>query len=151
VTKTAFNVGDMLPPISGQTQSGPLDIASFRGKRHVVLWAYPKDDTSGCTIEAQEFTARAPEFAAAGAELVGVSKDDVASHGRFAEKYGLHCHLLADPDGAVLSLLGIEREPGGLARRTTFVIDKHGVIRHVYEDVNARGHADVVLSAVKEL
>ena len=140
-----------MPPIRGETQSGTFDLASFRGKRHVVLWTYPKDDTAGCTIEAQEFTARISDFEAAGAELIGVSRDDLASHQRFAEKCSLSCRLLADPRGEVLALLGVEREPGGTAKRTTFIIDKDGVVRRVFENVSAPGHADVVLSAVKEL
>jgi peroxiredoxin len=143
--------GDVLPAIAGETQSGPLDLGSFRGQKNVVLWTYPMDDTPGCTIEAQEFTARAADFAAAGAAVVGVSKDDVESHRRFAEKCGLDCPLLADPEGAVLALLGVEKAPGGTAKRTTFLIDKAGVIRRVYENVSARGHADAVLLAVKEL
>ena len=151
MTDIAFKAGDEFPPISGQTQSGPLDLGSFRGKKHLVLWAYPKDDTSGCTIEAQEFSARAADFAATGTVLVGLSRDGVDSHCHFAEKYGLEYHLLADPEGAVLALLGIEREPGGLAKRTTFVVDRDGVIRRVFENVTARGHADEVLAVVKEL
>jgi peroxiredoxin Q/BCP len=151
VTETAFGVGDPLPEIRGETQNGPLDLGSFRGKRLVVLWTYPKDDTPGCTVEAQEFTALAADFDAAGAEVVGLSRDSVDDHCRFAEKYALNCHLLADPDGAVLALLGVEREPGGMAKRTTFVIDKDGIIRRVFENVSARGHADAVLTAVKEL
>jgi peroxiredoxin Q/BCP len=85
------------------------------------------------------------------AVLVGVSKDSVDSHKRFAEKYDLHCHLLADPDGAILQRLGIQQPLGGRARRTTFVIDKSGIVRHVFENVSARGHAEVVLAAVASL
>jgi len=79
--------------------------------------------------------------------LVGVSKDTVDSHKRFAAKYDLHCHLLADPDGFILRRLGVQN-PAGQARRTTFVIDKSGIVRRVFENVSARGHADEVLAAV---
>jgi peroxiredoxin Q/BCP len=151
MTEDAPVVGDLLPAIVAETAGGPLDLSKFRGKNHIVLWTYPKDDTPGCTVEAQEFTARAAEFAAAGAVLIGISKDGVASHKRFAEKYGLECYLLSDPDGAALDLLGVEKAWHGRGKRTTFVIDRTGVIRHVYENVSPRGHADAVLAAVKAL
>jgi peroxiredoxin Q/BCP len=83
--------------------------------------------------------------------LVGVSKDSVESHRRFIKKYDLRCHLLADPHGDVLRLLGIQSALGGLAKRTTFVIDKTGIVRAVFENVSVRGHAEAVLEAVKAL
>lgn len=143
--------GDSAPSISGETQRGPIDLADFHGKSHVVLWTYPMDDTPGCTIEAREFTARAADFASAGAVLVGVSKDGVDSHCRFADKYGLDCYLLSDPKGDVLDRLGVEKAWHGRGKRTTFVIDREGVIRRVFENVSPRGHADEVLDAVKSL
>ena len=82
--------------------------------------------------------------------LVGVSKDTVDSHRRFIEKYDLRCHLLADPDGAILRLLGVVGV-AGRAKRTTFVVDKTGIVRVVYENVSVRGHAEAVLAAVKAL
>ena len=83
--------------------------------------------------------------------LVGVSKDSVESHKRFAAKFDLHLHLLADPDGIILRRLGVQNAIGGHARRTTFVIDKSGIVRHVFENVSVRGHADAVLAALAEL
>jgi peroxiredoxin Q/BCP len=80
-----------------------------------------------------------------------VSKDTVESHERFAKKFHLDCYLLADPDGRILAQLGIQKEPGGRARRTTFVVDKTGILRIVFENVSVRGHADAVLAAVKAL
>jgi thioredoxin-dependent peroxiredoxin len=82
--------------------------------------------------------------------LVGVSRDSVESHRRFAEKHGLRCHLLADPDGAIVKRLGVAG-PLGMARRTTFVIDRSGIVRHVYENAPAKGHAADVLRAVEAL
>jgi thioredoxin-dependent peroxiredoxin len=81
---------------------------------------------------------------------VGVSKDSVESHKRFAAKYDLHLHLLADPDGTILKRLGVQGL-GGTARRTTFVIDKSGVVRSVFENVSVRGHADAVLAVLAAL
>jgi thioredoxin-dependent peroxiredoxin len=83
--------------------------------------------------------------------LVGVSKDSLESHKRFAEKYDLDCYLLADPDGSILALLGLEKVPGGRAKRSTFVVDKSGIIRKIFENVTVRGHADEVLAAVRAL
>jgi len=82
---------------------------------------------------------------------VGVSNDTVASHERFAAKYDLQCYLLADPDGALMSRLGVRDPISGTGARTTFVIDKSGVVRHVFEKVSVKGHADAVLSAVAAL
>jgi thioredoxin-dependent peroxiredoxin len=82
---------------------------------------------------------------------VGVSKDSLDSHKRFAAKYALTSYLLADPDGTVLERLGVRNPITGMAARTTFVIDKSGIVRHVYENVSIRGHVDVVLAAVARL
>lgn len=82
---------------------------------------------------------------------MGLSRDTVESHERFAKKYDLHCYLLADPNGQILAQLGIESQPSGRARRTTFIIDKGGILRNVFENVSVRGHADAVLAAVKAL
>jgi len=83
--------------------------------------------------------------------LVGLSKDSVESHRRFAAKYDLHCYLLADPGGALLARLGVRNAVTGMAARATFVIDSSGIVRHVFENVSARGHADAVLAAVQSL
>ncbi len=134
-----------------------VGLASFRGKHHVVLYFYPKDDTPGCTIEAIDFSDLQDEFEKQGAVVLGVSMDDCISHGSFRDKHGLSVRLLADTEGEVCSLYGVlvERESEGRKRigiqRSTFVIDRQGTLRHALYGVNARGHAAEVLALLKAL
>ncbi len=135
---------------------GNVTLRDLRGKQ-VVLYFYPKDDTSGCTAEAQAFTEAAAELAAAGAVVVGVSKDTPASHGKFRAKYGLAPILASDADGAVVARYGawVEktlygREYMGIERRTV-LIDGDGVIRRIWRKVKVAGHVAQVLQAVREL
>ena len=134
-----------------------VGLASFRGKHHVVLYFYPKDDTPGCTIEAIDFSDLQDEFEKQGAVVLGVSMDDCISHGSFRDKHGLSVRLLADAEGEVCSLYGVlvERESEGRKRigiqRSTFVIDRQGTLRHALYGVNARGHAAEVLALLKAL
>ena len=132
-----------------------VSLASFRGKHHVVLYFYPKDDTPGCTIEAIDFSDLQDELEKQGAVVLGVSMDDCISHGSFRDKHGLSVRLLADTEGEVCNLYGvlIERESEGRKRtailRSTFVIDRQGILRHALYGVNARGHAAEVLALLK--
>ncbi|HEY2752013.1 peroxiredoxin [Phenylobacterium sp.] len=147
--------GAPAPDFQLESASGQIRLADFKGKT-LVLYFYPKDDTTGCTTEAKEFSALAPEFAKAGAAVVAVSKDTVKSHQKFAEKYGLTIPLGSDPEGSVIQrfeswvqkkLYG--REYMGIDR-STFLI-KHGVIRRIWRKVKVAGHAQEVLDAVKSL
>lgn len=147
----ALKVGEALPPISGETQDGSLNLADFRGAKSIVLWAYPKDNTSGCTIEARDFSARAGEFDNLDAVLVGISRDTVESHREFAADHGLTFKLLADADGRICTTLGVLAEPNGNAKRTTFIIDKQGTVRYIFEGVKVAGHTDEVLEKVREM
>lgn len=132
-------------------------LADFRGRQHVVLYFYPKDDTPGCTIQANQFTALASEFARAGAVVIGVSKDSCASHQAFIDKYGLKVDLLADTDGTLCSLYGVwqEKERNGQKQwgivRSTFVIDRNGVLQEALYGVTADGHAQAMLERVRRL
>ncbi len=132
-----------------------VSLASFRGKHHVVLYFYPKDDTPGCTIEAIDFSDLQDELEKQGAVVLGVSMDDCISHGSFRDKHGLSVRLLADTEGEVCNLYGVlvERESEGRKRtailRSTFVIDRQGILRHALYGVNARGHAAEVLALLK--
>jgi peroxiredoxin Q/BCP len=142
-----------LPATGGRT----IGLDDFIGKQHVVLYFYPRDDTSGCTREACGFRDLEGQFAAAGAAILGVSADDVASHERFAGKYNLPFPLLADVDHAVCERYGVwklrrqgDREWMGI-ERTTFLIDKQGVLRKVYPKVNVEGHVDAVLEDIRAL
>jgi peroxiredoxin len=135
----------------------PVRLSEYRGNRNVVLYFYPKDDTPGCTIEANQFTALADEFAAADTVVIGVSKDSCASHQAFISKYGLNLVLLADTSGEVCDRYGVwlEKEKDGVKRmgivRSTFVIDKAGVLREVQYGVTADGHAQKILEKVRGL
>lgn len=141
--------GFTLPADDGKTVS----LSSLKGKM-VVLYFYPKDDTSGCTKEAQDFTAEANAFRKAGAVIVGVSKDSVASHVRFKDKYGLNVILASDEDTKVAQAYGVWVEKSMYGRRymgmerATFLIDAKGVIRRVWRKVKIPGHsADVLAEA----
>lgn len=134
---------------------GPIRLADFAGKA-VVLYFYPKDDTTGCTKEAQEFSALAADFAKAGVSVVGVSKDSLKSHAKFTAKYGLAVPLGADPEGAVIERYGswVEKNMYGRAymgiERSTFLI-KDGRLTRIWRKVKVAGHASEVLKAAQSL
>lgn len=135
---------------------GTVSLGQFRGKS-VVLFFYPKDDTSGCTAESIAFTALAGDFAAAGAVVIGMSPDSVKKHDKFARKYDLSVILAADEEKAVLNAYGVWVEKSMYGRkymgveRTTVLIDANGVVRRVWEKVKVPGHAEEVLAAAKNL
>lgn len=134
-----------------------LYLSDYKGEKNVVLYFYPKDDTPGCTIEANDFTALAGEFAAEDTVIVGVSKDDCASHRDFIGKYGLNVQLLADTGGELCDSYGVwqEVEKEGIKKwkivRSTFVIDKEGMLAEAMYGVAPEGHAQAVLDIVKAL
>lgn len=141
-----------LPGAGGAT----ISLAGLKG-RPVVLYFYPKDDTSGCTKEAQAFNGLRSEFAELGAEVVGVSPDSVASHDKFAKKYELGFPLASDEGKAMLQAYGVWAEKSMYGRkymgveRTTYLIDKAGRIAKLWSPVKVPGHAEEVLEAVKGL
>ncbi|MFU8788792.1 MAG: peroxiredoxin [Methylobacter sp.] len=134
-----------------------VSLSDYRGKNNVVLYFYPKDDTPGCTIEANQFTQLAEEFAKADTVVIGISKDSCASHTDFINKFGLKVDLLADVDGELCESYGVwqEREKNGVKSmailRSTFIIDKQGVLIEAAYGVNPDGHAQAVLATVKGL
>lgn len=127
------------------------------GSRNLVIYFYPKDDTPGCTMEALDFTDLQPHFEAAETDVLGISRDTCTSHGAFRDKYGLSVHLLADTDGEACEAYGVwqEREAHGERRmgilRSTFIVDKQGLIRHALYDVKPKGHAAQILDLVRAL
>jgi peroxiredoxin Q/BCP len=146
--------GDLAPDFTLQDMHGhAITLSKLRGTK-VVLYFYPKDDTSGCTLEAQEFTRLADAFARKKTVVLGVSKDSVESHCAFAQKHGLRVTLLSDPDGDAVTKYGcwVEKRMYGKTfmgiQRATFVIDEKGVIRHVFGNVNPQGHAHQVLETL---
>ncbi len=131
-----------------------VSLNDFSGEKNLVLYFYPKDDTPGCTIEANQFTALASEFAAADTVVLGVSKDDCDSHKAFISKYSLSVQLLADTSGELCENYGVwqEVEKDGVKKwkivRSTFVINKDGILISVEYGVNPEGHAQAVLDLI---
>lgn len=149
--------GSTLPPFSLPTDSGEtLGLADFAGQK-LVLYFYPKDDTSGCTLEAQDFTARAADFAAVDTRVVGVSRDSVKSHAKFRDKHGLGITLLSDEEGALVVPLGLWIEKSMYGKkymgieRATLLVDRDGKIARVWRNVKVPGHVDEVLEAASSL
>ena len=142
-----------LPDADMQTFS----LTSQQGKKNVVLYFYPKDDTPGCTLEANEFSELEEEFAKFDTIVIGISRDECLSHASFRDKYGLSVLLLSDPDARVCKRYGVmyEKEVDGQKKlsikRSTFVIDRRGDLRHVVYGVQAHGHAQEILNLIKEL
>jgi thioredoxin-dependent peroxiredoxin len=149
--------GDKAPDFELPTDSGnALALSGLKGKP-VVLYFYPKDDTSGCTAEAKDFSKLTPEFRKAGVEVIGVSPDSVQSHEKFRKKYDLTIKLAADADKAVATAYGVWVEKSMYGRkymgveRSTFLIDAKGCIGRSWRKVKVPGHAEEVLAAAREL
>ncbi|MBI2104348.1 MAG: thioredoxin-dependent thiol peroxidase [Candidatus Omnitrophica bacterium] len=147
--------GDAAPPFSLQAGDGKTVVLSdFRGRK-VVLYFYPKDDTPGCTREACGFRDALPRAARSGAVVLGVSRDPLPSHQRFAEKFRLTFPLLSDPDAAVCKAYGVYKQKSLYGRtywgieRMTFLIDEEGRIARIFPHVKVDGHVDAVLQALK--
>jgi peroxiredoxin Q/BCP len=146
------------PLFSSKNQLNQLvNLSGYADKKNVVLYFYPKDDTPGCTIEANDFTRLAEEFGKYDTVVIGVSKDSCESHVDFINKYGLKVDLLADTSGELCESYGVwrEREKNGVKSmailRSTFIIDKQGALVDVAYGVNHEGHAQEVLEKVKSL
>ena len=134
-----------------------MTLSRYRGKKNVVLYFYPKDGTPACTIQAIGFSDREDEFAKLDTIVFGVSRDDVLSHAAFRDEHGLTVQLLADTEKEVCRLYDVIREkivdghPKEFLQRSTFIIDKKGVVRHILQDVNPRAHVNEVLKVCKTL
>jgi len=134
-----------------------VDLSSYRGKKNVVLYFYPKDGTPACTMQAIGFSDRDGEFSRMDTVVLGVSPDDVLSHQAFRDEHGLTISLLADTDAEVCRLYDViqEKVVDGRAKscllRSTFIIDKKGVVRHILRDVNPKAHVEEVLKVCKTL
>lgn len=135
---------------------GTITLSALRPAK-VVVYFYPKDDTSGCTLEAQEFTAKLGDFIAAGVTVIGISKDSVKSHDKFCKKYGLGIILASDEQGTTCEDYGVwaEKSMYGKAymgiERSTFLIDAAGNLAQAWRKVSVKGHVDQVLAAAKAL
>jgi thioredoxin-dependent peroxiredoxin len=134
-----------------------MDLSSYRGKKNVVLYFYPRDGTPGCTIQAIGFSDREHEFKKLDTVVFGVSRDDVLSHQAFRDEHGLTVQLLADTEEEVSRLYEVIQDkivdghPKACLLRSTFIIDKKGVVRHILREINPRAHVDEVLKVCKTL
>lgn len=148
--------GDKAPDFDLPTDTGRVSLAALKGK-NVVLYFYPKDDTAGCTSEALQFSSEVEEFQKLGAVIIGVSKDSAASHAKFRAKHDLTIELAADPLGDVVEAYGAWVEKSMYGRkymgidRSTFLIDREGVIREVWRKVKVPGHIKAVMNAAKTI
>lgn len=134
-----------------------INLSDYNGSKNIVLYFYPKDDTSGCTIEANQFTELATEFAELDTVVLGVSKDSCESHQSFIDKFGLKVDLLADISGELCDAYGVwqEKEKNGVKKmgivRSTFVINKQGILVDVIYGVTADGHARAMLDKIRQI
>ena len=150
-------IGEIAPDFTLQRDGGDQVTLSVLRGGPVVLFFYPRDDTSGCTTEAKDFTARLSSFQAKGAKVLGISRDSVASHEKFVAKQELGIPLLADEDGAVTEAYGVWVEKSMYGRtymgieRSTFLIGSDGTIRESWRKVRVKGHAQTVLDATTAL
>jgi peroxiredoxin Q/BCP len=149
----ALKVGERVPDFTLPDQNGaPVSLGELLAEGVLVLYFYPKDDTPGCTKEACAFRDERDEFARAGAIVVGVSSDDVQSHRRFVDKYALPFRLLSDREGELRRRLGVPKALGFIDGRVTYVIDAHGIVRHVFNSqIRTRAHVEEALRLVRSL
>lgn len=150
-------IGEIAPDFTLPQDGGDDVTLSAEKGTPIVLFFYPRDDTSGCTKEAIAFTELLPEFAALGAKVMGISRDTVAKHAKFRAKHELGIPLLSDEDTAVCQLFGVWQEKKMYGKtsmgivRTTFLIDAEGKIAQIWPKVKVAGHAEAVLEAAKAL
>lgn len=146
-------VGDTAPDFTLQSQSGSsVSLQDFRGQKSVVLYFYPKDDTPGCTAEACAFRDSYEVFKDIGAEVIGVSEDSPTSHQQFTSKYQLPFTLLSDTGNKVRQLYGVPATLWVLPGRVTYVIDKQGVVRYIFDSMlNFKGHVEEALKTLQAL
>jgi thioredoxin-dependent peroxiredoxin len=153
----SIDTGDKAPDFTLPTDgNGKVQLSKLRGRK-VVLYFYPKDDTSGCTAEACAFRDNLPKFGKLEAAVIGVSRDSVAAHDKFKKKYELPFPLAADEKGEVCEAYGVWVEKSMYGRkymgieRTTFLIDEKGIVRALWRKVKVPGHVEAVLAAAKAL
>jgi peroxiredoxin Q/BCP len=149
----AVKVGDKAPDFTLPSQLGDnVTLSEYFGKKNVVLYFYPKDETRGCTREACEFRDQYDVFTDLGAEVIGVSAQSVESHKSFATHYGLPFILLSDEKNGVRKLYGVPSSMGILPGRVTYIIDKKGVVRHIFNSqLQPEKHIEEALRILKEL
>ncbi|MGC0372321.1 MAG: hypothetical protein DGJ47_001033 [Rickettsiaceae bacterium] len=154
---TKLNSGDRAPDFTGLIADNSEIKLSDIETKYLVLYFYPKDNTPGCTVEANDFNDLKDEFSSLSASIVGVSRDSIKSHCKFREKYSLSFDLISDPDGIICDKYGVWVEKSMFGKkymgikRATFLISNGGEIIHIWPSVSVKGHASEVLSFIKEL
>jgi thioredoxin-dependent peroxiredoxin len=148
-----IQLGGLAPRFRLQTSDGEyVSLEDFRGNKNVVVYFYPKDFTKGCTAEACEFRDSYEEFKNLGAEVIGISNDTQKSHGEFATEHKLPFILLSDSDGSVRKSYGVKKTLGLVPGRVSFVIDKNGIVRHVFSSQSRpTAHVAEALAVLKSL
>ncbi|AKE63526.1 Alkyl hydroperoxide reductase subunit C-like protein [Microcystis aeruginosa NIES-2549] len=147
----AIKVGDQVPNFSLPSQTGEtVNIGDLIGKKSLVIYFYPKDDTPGCTAESCAFRDSYEVFTDAGAEVIGISADSPQSHQQFAQKYNLPFTLLSDSDNQVRKLFGVPSTLFVLPGRVTYIIDKEGIVRHIFDSMlDFKAHVTESLNTIK--
>lgn len=148
-----LTVGDKAPSFTLPTADGrQVSLSDYRGRQPVVVYFYPKDDTPGCTAEACAFRDQYEDFKQAGAEVIGISSDAPEAHAKFASKHRLPFLLLSDRDGAVRKAYGVPATLGLLPGRVTFVVDREGIIRHLFSSqFRATKHVSEAIGVLKSM
>lgn len=147
---TDLNVGDPAPDFTAESTDGSVSLNDCRGM-NVVLYFYVRDQTPGCTMQSVGLRDGIDKIKDYGAEVLGVSTDDLNSHREFLSRYNLNFPLIADPDFRISKAYGVFNEERNAARRATFVIDRNGIIRHIFSKVDVRAHADEVIDVLKSI
>ncbi len=153
MTNPQLRPGDRAPDFELPTQDGKtVRLADFRGKKAVVLYFYPKDFTAGCTAESCSFRDAYEDFSQAGAEVIGISDDDVDSHREFASHHRLPFILASDTDGTVRERYGVKKTLWLIKGRETFVIDREGIIRHMFSSqLDPTRHVEEALKVIRQI
>jgi peroxiredoxin Q/BCP len=152
LTEPKVKVGDPAPDFEGPTSDGSkLGLKDFFGKKNVVLYFYPKDDTPGCTKEACSFRDNLQSVRKMETEIVGVSLDSVESHKKFTSKYKLPFPLISDKEKRIAQAYGVLKDTGTSTNRVTFIIDKTGKVANVFPKVDVTKHTEEVVAALKAL
>lgn len=153
-----LSIGDPAPLFTlNDTNDQIISLKDFIGHKNVVLYFYPKDNTPGCTLEAQNFSDQKDAYDQLNAVVIGVSQDSVKSHQKFCQLYGLKIILLADPEHQVIEQYGAWQEKSMMGKsfmgtvRSTYLIDKNGIIQQIWPKVTPKGHEQEVLMALKQL
>lgn len=148
-----MDINDKIENVSGQTINGVINLDDFKGKKNIVLYFYPKDNTPGCTKEAMDFNSNLSAFEDLNTVVIGVSIDSIDSHKKFIEKYGLKFILISDTNKQLVSYFGVLKAESkrGSAIRSTFLIDKNLTIRYVWRNVKVANHVQEVLNKIKDL